>query len=229
MRRVRQHDSTPAWAPLTKLLSPFLLAGCGAAKAPAPTAASSPAAASSPTLTSQLSEAPPNPHANSNATASVCPPDMAHVRHEYCPTLEHRCKKSEYDKSNHITICHEFEAEQKTCRGERRLVDVCVDRFEYPNQKGGHPPVMVDFFDAEKSCQALGKRLCLESEWVAACEGPSEQPFPYGWERSSEACNIDNTWVEPNLARVYAKDPEIQRQELERLDRSVPSGSKEAC
>jgi formylglycine-generating enzyme len=154
---------------------------------------------------------------------------MAHVRHEYCPTLEHRCKKSEYDKSNRITICHEFEQGQKTCRGERRLVDVCVDRYEYPNQKGGHPPVMVDFFDAERSCQALGKRLCLESEWVSACEGPSEQPFPYGWERSSEICNIDNTWVEPNLARVYAKDPELQRQELERLDRSVPSGSREAC
>ena len=154
---------------------------------------------------------------------------MVHVRHEYCPTLEHRCVKSEYDKPNHITICHEFEAGQKTCRGERRAVDVCVDRYEYPNKKDGHPPVMVDFFAAEQTCQAAGKRLCLESEWVAACEGPEEKPFPYGWQRSADACNIDNRWLEPNLARVYSEDPEVQREELARLDQGVPSGSRPGC
>ena len=154
---------------------------------------------------------------------------MVHVRHEYCPTLEHRCIKSEYDKPNHITICHEFEAGQKTCRGERRTVDVCVDRYEYPNKKDGHPPVMVDFFAAEQTCQAAGKRLCLESEWVAACEGPEEKPFPYGWRRSADACNIDNRWLEPNLGRVYSEDAELQRAELARLDQGVPSGSRPGC
>jgi len=167
--------------------------------------------------------------AASSTEPPACPPDMVHVRHEYCPTLEHRCLKDEYDKSNHITICHEFAEGQKTCRGERRLVDVCVDRYEYPNQKGGHPPVMVDFFGAEKICQEGGKRLCLESEWVAACEGPEEKPFPYGWRRSAEACNIDNRWLEPSLGRVYSEDPEIQREELARLDQGVPSGSRPGC
>lgn len=154
---------------------------------------------------------------------------MVQVRHQYCEELEHHCVKSEYDKSNRITICHEFAEGRKTCRGQRRLVDVCVDRYEYPNQKGGHPPVMVDFFGAEQRCQEGGKRLCLESEWVAACEGPQEKPFPYGWQRSAEACNIDNRWLEPNLGRVYSKDAEIQQEELARLDQGVPSGSRPGC
>src|SRR5688572_25214546 len=172
---------------------------------PAPSA---PPSASSPPVVAAPAAAAADTAETEAAPVAPCPPDMVHVRHEYCEELEHRCIKSEYDKSNRITICHEFAEGQKTCRGERRLVDVCVDRYEYPNQKGGHPPVMVDFFGAEQRCQEGGKRLCLESEWVAACEGPREKPFPYGWQRSAEACNIDNRWLEPNLGRVYAKDAE---------------------
>jgi formylglycine-generating enzyme required for sulfatase activity len=88
---------------------------------------------------------------------------------------------------------------------------------------------MVDFFDAERVCQLGGKRLCLESEWVAACEGPSEKPFPYGWQRSSQHCNIDNRWLEPHLARVYSKNETLRNEELDRLDQSAPSGSQEGC
>ena len=78
-------------------------------------------------------------------------------------------------------------------------------------------------------CAALGKRLCYESEWVAACEGPDETPFPYGWERSSEKCNIDNPWISPSLEKIYSADERISRPELERLDQSVPSGAKSGC
>lgn len=158
-----------------------------------------------------------------------CPADMRHIQHQFCPDLERRCVKSEYSKSNRITICHQFADGENECRSERRLVDVCIDKYEYPNQEGGHPPVMVDFFDAERSCQRAGKRLCLESEWIAACEGASEKPFPYGWERSSEACNIDNPWIEPSLGKIYSKRSEIRDPELERLDQSVPSGSRPSC
>jgi formylglycine-generating enzyme required for sulfatase activity len=88
---------------------------------------------------------------------------------------------------------------------------------------------MVDFFDAERACTEQGKRLCRESEWIAACEGPSEKPFPYGYRRSSEHCNIDNPWIEPNLARLYSEDPEIRGPEVARLDQSVPSGARAGC
>ena len=88
---------------------------------------------------------------------------------------------------------------------------------------------MVDWYEAMGHCAARGKRLCYEREWVAACEGPDETPFPYGWDRSKKMCNIDNPWIEPSLKKIYSKDPAISQPELERLDESVPSGSMETC
>ena len=154
---------------------------------------------------------------------------MLHVRHDYCPEMQRRCRKSEYDKANHITICHQFKEGDQTCLQPRVSLDFCVDRYEYPNQKGAHPPVMVDWYTAMGQCAALGKRLCYESEWVSACEGPDETPFPYGWERSSEKCNIDNPWISPSLEKIYSTDERISQPELQRLDQSVPSGAKTGC
>jgi formylglycine-generating enzyme required for sulfatase activity len=88
---------------------------------------------------------------------------------------------------------------------------------------------MVDWHEATGSCAAEGKRLCYEREWTAACEGPEELPFPYGWERSAEKCNIDNRWITPDLGRIYSPKPQISRAEIERLDESLPSGQKPGC
>jgi len=163
------------------------------------------------------------------APASQCPNDMAHVKKDFCPKIERRCLKDEYDKANHITICHKFEPGSARCEAPRTALDFCIDHYEFPNQKGARPPVMIDWYHAMGECAALGKRLCYESEWVAACEGPSELPFPYGYERSAEKCNIDNAWVDPSLKKIYSKDRAISAPELARLDRSVPSGSKPGC
>ncbi len=214
------------------------LQACGAPATP-----TAPAPKPAPAL---VPEAPPAPRrgteppAQNNAAATspevsvpepspACPNDMMHVRHDFCPDMVRECAKSEYDRPNRITICHEFEEKPGTCRAERRALDYCIDRFEYPNEKGGHPPVMVDFHDAERACLARSKRLCLESEWITACEGPEETPFPYGYRRSSEKCNIDNRWIEPSLAKIYSKRGEIREAELARLDQSVPSGAREGC
>jgi sulfatase modifying factor 1 len=158
-----------------------------------------------------------------------CPSGMRHVRFDYCPDLSRRCLDKEYDKPNHITICHRFAIEKPECRAPRIALDFCIDEYEYPNRAGAKPPVMLNFFEASGLCAAEQKRLCYESEWVTACEGPDEKPFPYGYERSSKQCNFDNRWVDPHLALVYAKDPEVQRAELARLDRSVPSGQMPGC
>jgi sulfatase modifying factor 1 len=152
-----------------------------------------------------------------------------HVHFDYCPEVTRRCLDKEYDKPNHITICHRFAAEKPKCQAERVPLDFCIDEYEYPNRLGAKPPVMLNFFEASGLCAAEHKRLCYESEWVTACEGPDEKPFPYGYERSSKQCNFDNRWVDPHLALVYAKDPELQKAELTRLDRSVPSGQMPGC
>jgi formylglycine-generating enzyme required for sulfatase activity len=154
---------------------------------------------------------------------------MQHIRFDYCPDLVRRCLDKEYDKPNHITICNRFAREAPECRAPRVPLDFCIDEYEYPNQLGAKPPVMLNFYEASGLCAAEHKRLCYESEWVTACEGPEQKPFPYGYVRSSERCNFDNRWVAPHLDRVYAKDPDVQRAELARLDRSLPSGQKTGC
>ncbi|HEY4103716.1 MAG TPA: SUMF1/EgtB/PvdO family nonheme iron enzyme, partial [Polyangiaceae bacterium] len=164
-----------------------------------------------------------------NETRAACPSGMVHVAFDYCPDVTRRCLDKEYDKPNHITICHKYAPEKPDCRAEREPLDFCIDEYEYPNRAGAKPPVMVNFFEARQRCEAENKRLCYEREWVAACEGPDEKPFPYGYERSSKMCNFDNRWVDPHLSLVYAKDPELQQKELTRLDRSVPSGQMAGC
>jgi hypothetical protein len=175
------------------------------------------------------SEADAGAQALNAPPSAVCPSGMLHVKFDYCPELRQRCLDKEYDKPNHITICNRFADEKPECRAARVPLDFCIDDFEYPNRAGAKPPVMVNFYEASGLCAAEHKRLCYESEWVAACEGPDEKPFPYGYVRSSQQCNFDNRWVDPHLERVYAKDPEIVRAELARLDRSLPSGQKAGC
>lgn len=154
---------------------------------------------------------------------------MQHVVTSFCPEMKRQCLKKEYDAPNRITICHHFAEGKNQCLAPRVALDYCIDEYEFPNRAGEKPPVMVSFYDAEKACADAGKRVCRESEWVAACEGPEETPFPTGWRREPEKCNFDNKWVSPILDRVYSKDADVQRAELERLDRSVPSGSRPEC
>mgnify|MGYP001232409159 CR=1 FL=1 len=154
---------------------------------------------------------------------------MVHVRHDFCPEMERFCLKNEYDKSNHISICHRFKEGAQTCKAKRVPLNFCIDTYEYPNKKGARPPVMVDWYDAMGLCAAQGKRLCYESEWVSACEGPDEKPFPYGYARSADKCNIDNRWINPSLKKIYSDDPEISKPELDRLWQGVMSGEKPDC
>lgn len=153
---------------------------------------------------------------------------MVYVDTTYCPKVRLRCLKDEYNEANHITICHEF-APGQVCLGAARRQRFCIDKYEYPNKEGAHPPVMVDWYDAAGACAARGKRLCWESEWVSACEGPEKLPFPYGLARDPKRCNIDNRWLNVSLESLYAKDPVIQGAELLRLDQSVASGARPGC
>jgi formylglycine-generating enzyme required for sulfatase activity len=140
----------------------------------------------------------------------------------------------EYEQKNHLPICHAFAHEQH-CKTDEKPIDFCIDRYEYPNQAGAHPVWMLDWTQAQATCESKGKRLCWASEWTAACEGPDHLPFPYGWERNHDACNMDNFFIDPRKPGphaqflFYSKDPSVAFPELSRLDQSVPSGSMETC
>jgi len=76
----------------------------------------------------------------------------------------------------------------------------CIDRHEAPNRAGDLPLVMYTFVDADAWCASRGKRLCFDDEWLAACEGPDADPFPYGPTLVPGECNDDETW------RTYDQD-----------------------
>jgi sulfatase modifying factor 1 len=208
------------------------LAACGGTKvaepeAPVPAALppKPPSVALAPAPDAGVENPLPTPLAK---PAGPCPDDMAYVDATYCPKPKLRCLSDEYNKPNHITICNRF-APGQTCSGGERRQRFCIDRYEYPNREGAHPPVMVSWYDAEASCAEAGKRLCWQSEWESACEGPEKLPFPYGLERSSAKCNIDNPWLKPDLDKVYSPKPSVADPELLRLDQSVRSGAKADC
>lgn len=173
--------------------------------------------------------APPPAAAAEAGAESECPAGMKLVDTTHCTDVQRTCLRDEYTKSNKITICHEFAPKPPRCVGTERRERFCIDEFEYPNKRGARSPVMVDFHDAAALCQAEGKRLCWESEWTAACEGPDKLPFPYGYVRSPEACNIENPWIKPSLTKLYSPDPAVAGAELARLDQGVASGSKPGC
>jgi formylglycine-generating enzyme len=223
------------------LLAAITLAACSAGPPPpAPAPPPLPPAPPPPTVSLTPSSGPTDAGAAEDAAAltssaptppeppSACPAGMKLVDTTYCPDVKRRCLKDEYNKPNHITICHEF-APGTVCLGKERRQRFCVDEYEYPNQKGAHPPVMVSWYDGNAACAAEGKRLCWESEWVSACEGPDHLPFPYGLKRDPAVCNIDNVYVKPHLDLMYSAKPEVAGKELLQLDQSVSSGEKPGC
>lgn len=168
--------------------------------------------------------AAPPPSAANAAGPSACRDGMVLVEGEYCGEVEQRCEKSWYDPNNKKTICERFAAPAR-CVGERSSKRYCIDRYEWPNQRGERPEVMNTFYQAQVKCAAAGKRMCTESEWTMACEGPELKPYPYGYVRDATKCNGDRAWDKPDMKKVAKRDPA----ELERLWQGVPSGSQPEC
>jgi hypothetical protein len=223
----------PVRLTLFTLLALVSTLGCSGGEVTPPTSppAPPPPAPPPPALIPAAAEAPDASAADADAPdagPTACPAGMALVDTTYCPTVQNRCLKSEYNKPNHITICHKFAGAQR-CVGAPRRQRFCIDRYEYPNQEGAHPPVMVSWYDGASACAAAGKRLCWQSEWESACEGPEKLPFPYGLARDAAQCNLDNPYVKPDLERMYSSRADVAGAELLKLDQSVASGARAGC
>lgn len=105
----------------------------------------------------------------------------------------------------------------------------CIDRFEYPNQKGAFPYVMVTYLESRDLCQAQGKRLCTEEEWTFACEGEEARPYPTGYTRDAAQCVIDESWDSPKEGALLPRDTERAGEEIARIFHGAPSGSARSC
>ena len=173
----------------------------------------------------------------SKSTPSRCPLQMVEVSGNYCTDVMHRCIKGGRTHTEEETeepepyYCDAYQPGFAKCLEKEEPKHFCIDVFEYPNQKGAIPMVMVSWYEAKRLCEVQGKRLCGDDEWTLACEGPERLPFPYGWARDSTACNIGHLWIQPNdgiLGSRTATPAEIQA-EVDRLSRRVPSGSMPGC
>jgi hypothetical protein len=180
--------------------------------------------------------------ATPDAGNGACPAGMLLVDGDYCTEVRHTCKKEWYAKWNDKHVCEEFEPPkdgESACVGKKVHKRFCVDKYEYPNKEGVRCTVMNDFYMAQRLCQEQGKRMCTETEWTMACEGPSYKPFPYGYKRDVSICNGDKSGVEPlddgkdeagnRYMKFASKDKEVRAKELERLWQGVPSGSQPQC
>lgn len=166
---------------------------------------------------------PPEPLSEPPPPASLCPAGMVYVSGDYCPGLAHTCKRYLDEKKDR---CGDFH-ESSRCLGPTVPKQFCVDTYEYPNRAGEKPLLAVDWNTAVRLCAEADKRLCTADEWTLACEGDGRLPYPYGYARNKEACNIDKPYILPNDL-AYA-DPLQRAAEVARLDQSEPSGNRASC
>lgn len=157
---------------------------------------------------------------------AACPTGMVLVEGDYCTETnqDDKCLQQWFDTSNKKKICEVF-APEIECVGKRVRKRYCIDTYEWPNRAGERPEVMNRFHEAEVKCAAVGKRMCTESEWTFACEGPDMKPYPYGYVRDPRKCNGDHAWDGPDMDKVAKRDAK----ELARLWKGVRSGSQPDC
>jgi len=171
----------------------------------------------------------PTPTVDLIPSSEGCRPDTVEVEGDYCPVVEQICIRW-LDPDTRLR-CAEFERPSTYTRCPVKTVHehFCIDRYEWPNQAGTLPTYMASFRDAKAACESAGKRLCDDTEWTLACEGPERQPYPYGngLTRDDRACNIDKPYVWPRPERIF--DPSTRDEELARLDQREPSGARATC
>ncbi len=175
------------------------------------------------------------------ANRGACAPGMIEVRGKYKLDAQGRDGDLEELQNSACVdwISRDFPARCKTFDRQgwldisqklpTKALHFCIDRFEYPNQKGQNPIIVATYNESAAMCKAAGKRLCGETEWTFACEGEEATPYPYGYERDPEACVVDRPWKPFSENGLAPRDGKKAREEIDRLWQGTPSGSNPRC
>ena len=192
------------------------------------------------------------PTAPSVVAPASCPADMVLVSGNSCPRVEQRClehtrdyeqqarrreaaraRGEPFDERDAPERCLRYAEPTKCLSPARRAMRFCMDRYEWPNQKGALPPVLQTWSAAHAACVGVGKRLCTVDEFTFACEGENMWPYAYGYVRDDERCNIDRPYVQPDARKLAPWELCLERKScrvhFEQLDQRVPAGSMERC
>ena len=166
-----------------------------------------------------LALAPPVPM----APTTSCPPDMRLVQGTHHEQLQRVCTDFRKNK------CWAYLPGLVLIEPRHTPIHTCIDRYEWPNKAGARPHVMMRYVEAEASCKSVGKRLCTEFEWELACEGPNHLPYPYGWAKQIDVCNIDKPYKFYNEEKINSNDTAVAMAEARRLWQGAASGSYPGC
>lgn len=95
------------------------------------------------------------------------------------------------------------------------------------------PQGYINGVQAAAACQAAGKRLCTDTEWLRACRGPSNLTYPYGNTRIPGLCN-DARATHPLVEYFGTPGPwgaaELQHSCINQLPASLDrAGSNSGC
>jgi formylglycine-generating enzyme required for sulfatase activity len=145
----------------------------------------------------------------------------------FCPEVEQRCQTP----GNAGASCQRYRPTR--CLSEQKqLLRVCIDRYEWPNQLGQKPLVLVKFDEAERLCKSAGKRLCDEREWSFACEGEPMLSYSYGYDRDPTRCVMDRLAMKldsPLAPYDECMDSDTCRAAFGKIDQREPAGSFRGC
>jgi sulfatase modifying factor 1 len=98
---------------------------------------------------------------------------------------------------------------------------------------GAIPQAYIDGDQAGAACEAAGKRLCSDDEWLRACRGPSDYTYPYGDHLMLGVCN-DHRAEHPAIEYFGTSDSwiwsELGNACIDQLHDSLePTGSHPGC
>jgi sulfatase modifying factor 1 len=141
--------------------------------------------------------------------SDVCPADMVLVEGAYCPEVKQTCLRW-LDEGKFWNFRCAVYGKPTCASAERTPMKLCIDRYEFTRPGEKLPEVHHSWTSAGAVCASQGKRLCLESEWQFACEGPDMHAYPYGdgFHRSATTCNIDRSNLgKPNAGLRDLRSP----------------------
>jgi hypothetical protein len=154
----------------------------------------------------------PEPANPATPATAACPDKMVLVEGEYCTDVKQICDDwVDNPSSSSVARCKHYKPSE--CTGQKVHKRFCIDKDEYTKAGDSLPEVNASWTDAKGQCEADGKRLCYESEWNFACEGPEMLPYTTGYERDSSKCNYDqkkllDTWGKARDLRMSVAETE---------------------